>query len=296
MDKLTFHSIDVDYNRYDYHIEWIVSDVCQLKCSYCFRKQFPILPESMTRVSDIIQQLNELNTHKSVKVTLTGGEPLLFPYYQLIIDNLDPTIGIELNTNGFLLSDDMDFDRYTLLSVSWHSEYMDGLLKKLPILKRINQLNKLNINIVYNEDNLVIAKTIQDICDAEQLSYSLVLDVYENQVLPVNTDNDNNVNAFVLTYKGNTYTKNVHDLHQAVLRDHCFHRSMCTNNFITINPDYTINYACKIAPISNLSSLVDSNNTMFCKLPVCSDLYQFADTTKVVWQADKITALINATH
>ena len=109
IDTLTFHSTDPDYNKYEYHIEWVVSDVCQLKCSYCFRRHFPILPVVHEQVLDIIQQLNDLNRHKSVKVTLTGGEPLLFPHYQTIVDMLDPTIGLELNTNGFLLSDDMDF-------------------------------------------------------------------------------------------------------------------------------------------------------------------------------------------
>ena len=296
MDTLTFHSTDPDYNKYEYHIEWVVSDVCQLKCSYCFRRHFPILPVVHEQVLDIIQQLNDLNRHKSVKVTLTGGEPLLFPHYQTIVDMLDPTIGLELNTNGFLLSDDMDFDRYTLLSVSWHSEYMDGLLKKMSILKRINAMGKLNVNIVYNEGNIDVARRIQSICDDEGLSYALVLDVYEDQDIDVDTSNDNNTDAFVLTYQGQSYRKNVHDLHQAVLKEHCFYRSKCTNNFITINPDNTMNYACKIAPIPNLSVLATSNNTMFCSLPVCSDLYQFADTTKVIWQKDKIAALINATH
>lgn len=296
MDVLTFVSTDADYNMYDYHIEWVVSDACQLKCSYCFRRHFPILPVEYERVLDTIQQINELGQHKRVKVTITGGEPLIFPHYQTIVDLLHPTIGLELNTNGFLLSDDINFDRYTLFSVSWHSEYMDGLLKKLPILKRINDLGKLNINIVYNESNIDIARQIQGICDVEGLSYALVLDVYEHNELEIDTTNDNNTDVFVLTYRGQECTKNVHDLHRVVLDDHCFYQCKCTNNFITINPDCTITYACKIRPIDTLKSLVDSSNVMFCSQPVCSDLYQFADTTKVIWQQDKIAALIEATH
>lgn len=292
MDKLTFVSSDADYNRYDYHIEWVVSDACQLKCSYCFRKTYPILPTSLDLVVNTVKQLNSLSIHKRVKVILTGGEPLLFPHFNTIVDTLNPEIGLDLNTNGFLLTEQTDFERFTLVSVSWHSEYFDGLFKKLPTLKAINNLGKLNVNIVVNHENISVAKQIQKICEDEMLSYSLVTDIYETESLDLDTSRDNNDRAFRLSYSDRVYLKSIHDIAQAVKRNNCFQFSKCTNNFITINPDHTVNYACRIKPIANIESLIASNNEVICTQPVCVDLYQFADTSKVIWRKDKIKALL----
>jgi len=294
MNQLIIESFDEDYKKYDYHINWLISDVCQLKCSYCFRKKEKILPFSFKNTVETINELNELSKYKKIKVGLTGGEPLIFPYYQLIEDNLNLNIDLELNTNGFLLDDNFNLDRYNLLSISWHTEYFEGLFKKLPILKKINELKKLNINIVYNQNNLELVKKIQKICENENLSYSLVLDIYENKKINIDTKNDNNRKVYALSYENKTYMKNIHNLVYLSKLNKIFQNSLCTNNFITINPDNTVNYSCNIMSIKSIKSLINLQNKIFCKKDICPNLSCFADTTKTVWEKNKIDLLIKS--
>jgi len=294
MDKLIFKSLDKDYIKYDFHITWTLTDVCQLKCSYCFRKEEPILPFLLGKTIYTINQLNELSKHKKIKIILTGGEPLLFPYFNLIEDNLNSNIDLDLNTNGFLLGDDFNYDRYTMLSVSWHSEYFDGLIKKIPILKKLNEQKKLNVNVVYNQENLEIVKKIQKMCESENLSYALVLDLFENKKIDIETKNDNNEKIYQLTYKGKTYMKNNHDLWYLAKKNKIFQNSFCTNNFVSIETDFSVKYACYIKNIESIESLIDLDNKVFCKKPMCPNLTCYGDTTKMIWEKDKINLLINS--
>lgn len=35
------YSINEDYKNYDFHIEWVLTDECNFRCTYCFRASKP---------------------------------------------------------------------------------------------------------------------------------------------------------------------------------------------------------------------------------------------------------------
>lgn len=88
------------------HVDWLITDMCNYKCSYCFgqkpldKKQF--MP--LAKLKNAVDHISSLN-RKSLSVTLVGGEPTthpdLFPLIEYIeakcADNLSH---ITIVTNG----------------------------------------------------------------------------------------------------------------------------------------------------------------------------------------------------
>lgn len=35
------YSINEDYKNHDFHIEWVLTDECNFRCTYCFRAPKP---------------------------------------------------------------------------------------------------------------------------------------------------------------------------------------------------------------------------------------------------------------
>jgi MoaA/NifB/PqqE/SkfB family radical SAM enzyme len=82
-------------------VGWAITDKCNLKCPYCsiWQRQSRDLPTH--RVFEIIDSLAEMGT---VRISFTGGEPLLRPDIGEIIDYAhDKGIETKLNSNGVLV-------------------------------------------------------------------------------------------------------------------------------------------------------------------------------------------------
>jgi MoaA/NifB/PqqE/SkfB family radical SAM enzyme len=84
------------------HIEWVVSNVCNYKCSYCD----PSLNNGSSRWPDYEKSLEFFNTvHKEINgncklLSLTGGEPTLWPDLFKFLNNLDRSYYSAIVTNG----------------------------------------------------------------------------------------------------------------------------------------------------------------------------------------------------
>lgn len=84
--------------KYPFRINWLVSDVCNLDCTYCWAKN-KIRPRKLDR--DILKETaKHMLTLSPLTVGLTGGEPMLCPEIGSIIDILDGKCAIVLDTNG----------------------------------------------------------------------------------------------------------------------------------------------------------------------------------------------------
>lgn len=117
-----------EYQRYIYtpcpvlkEINWAITDACNLHCVHCFMNS-PNKKEDvkLDTVQRIISEI--INAHVPV-VTLTGGEPLLSPYFKLIVSELsNANVSIShISTNAVLLNEDiMDF----LLENNQHPDFL----------------------------------------------------------------------------------------------------------------------------------------------------------------------------
>ena len=79
---------------------------CNLDCTYCDRSSRPQAELSVDRWRSILDQLAELGC---MRISLTGGEPLLRPDLGQLLDHaLSLGLGVVLNTNGHLVRQNLD--------------------------------------------------------------------------------------------------------------------------------------------------------------------------------------------
>ena len=95
--------------------------ICNLKCSYCYARKTKKWGEMLCR-NDLNKILSYLsNVDFDFKITLLGGEPTLYPYLKIVIDELDRNKHckiIEVFTNGMKY---FNFNSYKIdLYMSYH--------------------------------------------------------------------------------------------------------------------------------------------------------------------------------
>ena len=93
----------------DFHIQWHITDRCNLRCQHCYQDKFDGSSEpdreGLQKICDnLIDTMSRWQ--KSLTISLTGGEPLLKPEMWKIIDRLsrsDHTAEINIITNATLI-------------------------------------------------------------------------------------------------------------------------------------------------------------------------------------------------
>ena len=93
--------VDAPYLR---ELHWAVTGRCNLRCGHCFMCS-PQGKYGQTSRADLLRVISMLEAANVVCVSLTGGEPLLYPHLRELIERLsDKGISVnEIVTNGVLL-------------------------------------------------------------------------------------------------------------------------------------------------------------------------------------------------
>ena len=91
------------YNVINFHI----TDKCNFSCKYCFGK-FNASELSLNKAKKVIDSVERYfikNDIKDGRINFAGGEPLLYPYLDGLIDYCSQKkINVSIVTNGFLLT------------------------------------------------------------------------------------------------------------------------------------------------------------------------------------------------
>lgn len=98
---------------------FVLTNLCNLKCSFCFQQK-DLRPDRMT-LENWINVVNQLPAY--ARVTLTGGEPLMFPEFRKIFAYIAARFDCNMISNGLLLNEEttdflLSFPRFKVLSVS----------------------------------------------------------------------------------------------------------------------------------------------------------------------------------
>ena len=80
---------------------FVLTNLCNLKCSFCFQARKK-RPEAMTK-TDWLNFIDELPLGS--RVTLTGGEPLVFKGFDEILAKLTKNHFVNIISNGVLLNE-----------------------------------------------------------------------------------------------------------------------------------------------------------------------------------------------
>ena len=98
---------------------FVLTNLCNLKCSFCFQQK-KRLREAMSQ-NDWINVIGQLPEYS--RITLTGGEPLIFSGFKEVFAKIADTFDCNIITNGILLSEEMidyilSFSKFRVLSIS----------------------------------------------------------------------------------------------------------------------------------------------------------------------------------
>lgn len=98
---------------------FILTNLCNLKCSFCFQKKEP-RKDAMT-ASDWIHLADQIPDY--ARVTLCGGEPLVFPGFREVFSYIAGRFDCNIISNGILLSEEtidyiLSFPNFKVLSLS----------------------------------------------------------------------------------------------------------------------------------------------------------------------------------
>jgi MoaA/NifB/PqqE/SkfB family radical SAM enzyme len=94
--KLAFEKDNLMPRRYVF----ILTNLCNLKCTFCFQERKK-RPDSMT-TDDWLRVINQIP--KNSRITLTGGEPLVYKDFDMIFSKANKFAETNIVTNGLLLS------------------------------------------------------------------------------------------------------------------------------------------------------------------------------------------------
>jgi len=94
--KMAFKEDNLMPRRYVF----ILTNLCNLKCTFCFQERKK-RPDSMT-TEDWLKVINQIP--KNSRISLTGGEPLVFKDFDMIFSKANELAETNIITNGLLLS------------------------------------------------------------------------------------------------------------------------------------------------------------------------------------------------
>ncbi len=98
---------------------FILTNLCNLNCSFCFQKKTRS-PDAML-TEDWLNLANQLPSY--ARVTLTGGEPLIFEGFDRVFDQVASRFDCNMITNGILLTEEkidrmLSYPRFKILAIS----------------------------------------------------------------------------------------------------------------------------------------------------------------------------------
>ncbi|MDD3374515.1 MAG: radical SAM protein [Candidatus Omnitrophica bacterium] len=98
---------------------FILTNLCNLNCPFCFQKKTKSLHAMTTE--DWLNLIAQLPSY--ARVTLTGGEPLIFDGFDRVLDQVASRFDCNMITNGILLTEEkidrlLSYSRFKILAIS----------------------------------------------------------------------------------------------------------------------------------------------------------------------------------
>lgn len=126
----------------DIEIVWKLLDPCNFRCSYCFRADFN--KHKFMDTDTIVDGFNSLGL--TCQISMTGGEPFLFPNFVELCKKLTERHVIRLATNSsredvYRFAEEIDPSRVSSINLNIHLEerirlnLMEDFIKKYHFLK-----------------------------------------------------------------------------------------------------------------------------------------------------------------
>lgn len=181
-----------------------ITSNCDMNCKFCsdlFKYQ------NEREVSEILEVIDKIPAGVIDKISITGGEPLLYSDLFTLVKELKMRgYQVSLSTNGNLLKTNRDIlnyvDEVTLPCDSGMSEKLEEMGRdKLQLLKTINNISLIkdvNPNVRIKISTVLNKKNIDEVENLAMIMGMLYLDEWEvHQFLP-HGEGRNNIRQFLL--------------------------------------------------------------------------------------------------
>ncbi|MBD3823123.1 MAG: radical SAM protein [Epsilonproteobacteria bacterium] len=125
--NIAFHNNLLEFTDYAYEHEnvlphryvFVLTNLCNLKCSFCFQEKKRL--EKNMSFDDWISLLEQIP--QNARVTLTGGEPLMFPRFLELFERVVQRVACNIISNGLLLTHEiidklLEHKNFKVLSIS----------------------------------------------------------------------------------------------------------------------------------------------------------------------------------
>jgi len=98
---------------------FVITNLCNLNCDFCFQDKKP--RQNAMSADDWINLAKQLPDY--ARVTITGGEPLIFPEFKKVFSYIAERFNCNIITNGLLLNEEiidylLSFPKFKVLSLS----------------------------------------------------------------------------------------------------------------------------------------------------------------------------------
>jgi MoaA/NifB/PqqE/SkfB family radical SAM enzyme len=87
-------------------INWLLTGNCTLKCQYCYAEDLMRGCRIEPNAQEVENIAETILSYHPLAVVLTGGDPLLSPHLERVLDALHKKTGIIIDTSGFVFSSD----------------------------------------------------------------------------------------------------------------------------------------------------------------------------------------------
>lgn len=163
------------------HIEWVINNVCNYKCSYCM----PDLHSGTSGQPHFENSLKFLDfVHKNINpnkkmLTLSGGEPTMWPRLSEFLRQMNPNYMVTIVTNGSrTLRWWQDFidevQNLTVITISVHLEYAD-LEHIISLCKILERKVRTTVLVLFNPAKRAEAKIFAERLEAENLNITYTI-------------------------------------------------------------------------------------------------------------------------
>lgn len=124
--KLFGNDVNLNDNPWLWHFHIKITDICNAKCSFCIEQNCKKNEQPKKALTNIDKMLKEMQDNNCLfSVSVTGGEPTLFPYFEELCDILAKydIKFLTMNTNGYGLDKYVDTidGLFDFVNISRHS-------------------------------------------------------------------------------------------------------------------------------------------------------------------------------